>query len=349
MRFKYILTWIFLLFISMQLIFFFVLKKEKIDSILKREKITLRNLGHLEDKNVYQHLDAYVSDHFPFKNQFIAQSNWLFKGVFHEANANNQVLWGENDWLFYNATINDENGMNEAFGYKALSNRELKKIIRNIHTIKNWCHRNHIYFELLICPNKHSVYPENLPYSYQNKQQKSQLNQLVSHDTSIINLIKTLRDSKKSNKDLYYRWDTHWNQFGAYLAVKEMTHRLQKKYPYIEPFEAKMIQVNKYREMDLANMIGLNDYFQKSDVHLSFTKVPTQRIPNLMIVHDSFLHSMMPSLEKIFTKITSKTYSTDGLLTPEILLKENIDVYIIELVERYKGVLLGDIHSDFYK
>jgi hypothetical protein len=58
---------------------------------------------------------------------------------------------------------------------------------------------------------------------------------------------------------------------------------------------------------------------------------------------------MMPSLEKIFNKITSKTYSTDGLLSPEILLKENVDVYIIELVERYKGVLLGDIHPDFYK
>ena len=62
----------------MQLIFFFVLKKEKIDSILKREKITLSNLGHDENKNVYQHLDAYISDHFPYKNQFIAQSNWLF-------------------------------------------------------------------------------------------------------------------------------------------------------------------------------------------------------------------------------------------------------------------------------
>ena len=110
-----------------------------------------------------------------------------------------------------------------------------------------------------------------------------------------------------------------------------------------------MIHVNKYREMDLANMIGLNGYFPRSDVHLSFTKVPSQRIPHLMIVHDSFLHSMMPSLEKIFHKITSKSYSTDGLLSPEILLRENVDVFIIELVERYKGVLLVDIHPDFYK
>jgi hypothetical protein len=333
----------------MQLIFFSVLKKEKIDSILKREKITLSHLGHLENKNVYQQLDAYVSDHFPFKNQFIAQSNWLFKGVFREANANNQVLWGENDWLFYNATINDENGMNEAFGYKALTIRELKKIIRNIHTIKNWCNRNHIYFELMICPNKHSIYPENLPGSYQNQQQKSQLNQLVSYDPSIVNLIKTLRKSKKTNTELYYRWDTHWNQYGAYLAVKELTHRLQNKYPFIKSFDAKINQVTTHREMDLANMIGLNGYFQTTDVHLSFTKVPTQRIPKLMIVHDSFLHSMMPSLEKIFHNITSKPYSTDGLLSPEILLREHVDVYIIELVERYKGVLLGDIHPDFYK
>jgi hypothetical protein len=201
----------------------------------------------------------------------------------------------------------------------------------------------------LICPNKHSIYPENLPYSYQNQGQKSQLNQIVSHDTSIINLIKTLRDSKKSNKELYYRWDTHWNQYGAYLAVKEIVHRLQNKFPYLKPFNAETNQLTTYKEMDLANMIGLNGYFPTSDSQLSFTKVPARKIPHLMIVHDSFLHPMMPSLEKIFHKITSKTYTTDGFLSPEILLRENVDVFMIELVERYKGVLLGDIHPDFYK
>jgi alginate O-acetyltransferase complex protein AlgJ len=349
MKMKYFLTWAFLFFLSMQLILFFALKKEKVDSILKREKITLSNLGQLENKKVFQHLDGYFSDHFPFKNKFIAQSNWLFKGVFHETNANSQVLWGKNEWLFYNATINDEKGINEAFGYKALTTSELQKIKRNVQTIKKWCEGNDIHFELLICPNKHSIYPEYLPDSYQNQGPKSQLNQIVTYDPSILNLIKKLRDSKKTNKELYYRYDTHWNQYGAYLAVKEIVHRLQKKYPFIKPFEAEISQVKKYREMDLANMIGLNGFFQTSDLQLAFSKVPAQRIPHLMIVHDSFFHSMEPSLEKIFNKISSKTYFTDGLLSPEILLREKVDVYIIELVERYKGVLLGDIHPDFYK
>jgi hypothetical protein len=349
MKMKYFLTWTFLFFLTTQLFLFFAFKKEDVDPILKRKKITLSNLGHLEDKTVFQHLDGYFSDHFPFKNNFIAQSNWLFKGLFHEANANSQVLWGKHDWLYYNATINDERGVNEAFGYKALTTSELQKIKRNFHTIENWCNKHQISFELLICPNKHSVYPENLPNSYQNQGQKSQLNQIVTYDPSILNLIKTLKDSKKTNRELYYRYDTHWNKYGAYLAVKEIVHRLQNKFPYLKPFEAETNQLTTYKEMDLANMIGLNGYFPTSDSQLSFTKVPARRIPHLMIVHDSFLHPMMPSLEKIFHKITSKTYTTDGFLSPEILLRENVDVFMIELVERYKGVLLGDIHPDFYK
>jgi hypothetical protein len=58
---------------------------------------------------------------------------------------------------------------------------------------------------------------------------------------------------------------------------------------------------------------------------------------------------MTPSLEKVFSKISPKYIFESGLLSPEILLKEKADVFVIELVERYKMSLCGDIHPDFYK
>jgi hypothetical protein len=39
---------------------------------------------------------------------------------------------------------------------------------------------------------------------------------------------------------------------------------------------------------------------------------------------------------------------TDGIPSPSYLLENKPDVFIIELVERYKEILTNDIHADFY-
>jgi hypothetical protein len=47
--------------------------------------------------------------------------------------------------------------------------------------------------------------------------------------------------------------------------------------------------------------------------------------------------------------VSPKFIFNEGLLTPEILLREKADVFVIELVERYKTALIGDLHPDYYK
>ncbi len=344
---KYLLTWAFISFVSLHLLLFFVLKKEKIDSILKRDKATFPELK--AEEPFYPRLEAYIADHFPAKNSYVAQSNYLTKGILGAANAKSQVLWGSQHWLFYNATINDDRGLNEAYGYRAFTKAELAKIAQNIQTIRNWCERHQIAFELLLCPNKHSVYPEYLPMPYAQTAQQSQLDQIYDAVPQLIPLKKRLLHAKNQRFDLYYRQDTHWNKLGAYLAVKALQEKLQSSFHFLQPFAAQPFFDKHHKEMDLANMFGLNGCLPYRNVGLLYTKKPKKKIPHLVIVHDSFLNNMLPSLKHLFTKVSPKFIFNEGLLSPEILLREKADVFVIELVERYKTALIGDLHPDYYK
>jgi hypothetical protein len=350
MKLKYSLTWIFIAVLLVQIFLFFFLKREKVDMLLKRDKISFEQLLSSTKEMVYKNLEAYFSDHFPNKNKFIGLSNYLFKGILGYNNANQKVIWSPNNWLFYNATNNDDLGINEFYGYQELTAMELDKIKTNIQTIRNWCQRNDILFEVILCPNKHSIYPEKLPPYLKNYVPKSQLSQILKKDSSLINLYDVFLKKKKiSPVDLYYATDTHWNQYGAFLAVKELSNNLAVKLPNLRVFDAKAnLQIN-HKEMDLANMLGLNSVLRSSEAHLLYAGPPKQKIPHLVIVHDSFLHAMTPSLNKVFSRISPKHIFESGLLSPEILLKEKADVFVIELVERYKMSLCGDIHPDFYK
>lgn len=350
MKLKYTLTWIFLAVLSVQFVLFFLLKKEKVDVLLKRDKISFEQLRSSTKETVFHHVDAYLTDHFPYKNKYIGLSNYLTKGILGNNNANQKVIWSPSNWLFYNATLNDDLGINEFYGYHELSATELDKIKTNVQTIRDWCQRHGILFEVILCPNKHSIYPEKLPPYLRKYVSKSQLSQILQNDASIIDLRKVLlRKKKTSPLDLYYPTDTHWNQYGAFLAVKELTQKLAKNYPELRGFDAKASRQINHKEMDLANMLGLNSVLRSSEAHLLFSGLPKQKIPHLVIVHDSFLHAMTPSLEKVFSKISPKYIFESGLLSPEILLKEKADVFVIELVERYKMSLCGDIHPDFYQ
>ena len=292
----------------------------------------------------------YVEDHFPFKNDYIKQSN-LSKGLwFNSFNVKNKVVIGKNNWLFYNATVFDETGLNEFAGFDSWKPEQLNKIVENINTINRWCNNNNIQFEVMICPNKQTIYPEYLPRIYLNKY-NSRLTQLTNTLPEIINLETILKTSKKENPKqlLYYKTDTHWNSYGALLATKELRKRLIAKFPYIDDLSCSIKDSVINHGLDLANVIGLNTVYSDSVPIIKYKNSESQKIPHLLIVHDSFLFSLNPSLNQLFTKVTPSFLYNGGFLSPQIILENKTDVFIIELVERYKDVLTGDIHPDFYK
>lgn len=347
---KNITSFAFLLFIGLHFILFFTFKKESIDFVQNRENSIIPTYDTSGTSLYLKKWFQYAEDHFPFKNNYIKQSNYT-KGVwFNSFNVKNKVIIGKNNWLFYNASIYDEEGLNEFAGFNSWKPEQLNKVVNNIKTIKNWCNKNNIQFEVIICPNKQTIYPEFLPHYYL-KIHDSRLTQLTKALPEIINLENILNTSKRENPKqlLYYKTDTHWNEYGALLATQELRKRLVFNFPYIDDLSYNLKDSTSLTGIDLANMIALKDKYVDYIPVIKFNNKTPKKIPLLIIVSDSFSGSLGPSLNQLFTTINYRHLYADGIPSPQYLLENKTDVFIIELVERYKELLNGDIHSDFYK
>lgn len=348
--FKNSVAFVFLFAIFFNFLFFFILKHEKEDTIGNKAKAPFPKYDSIGIKGFMKNFDNHFIDYFPFKYNYISFSNLLRAKVFYSLNSSNSVITGRNNWLFYNACIFDSVGMNEYVGYNKWDNKQLNKVICNLNAIDNWCKKNNIKFELIICPNKQSIYSEYLPKCYM-KKENNRYDQLMESLPNLINLKKIFLNYKKESKQLlYYETDTHWNLFGAYLATKELFKKLKPSFPKINNFNQISIHDSiVFHGFDLANMLAVKNFYYDIYTDIRFLQKNDNKIPHLVIVHDSYLGYMEPSLNQLFTKITPRDLYSNGIPSPEYLINNKTDVFVIELVERYKELLTWDIHPDYYK
>ena len=349
LHFENLLVIVYITFTIFNFLFFIFLKQDSEDTISNRTKTPFPTYDTSGVDGFMRNIDKHYVDYFPFKYQYISFSNTLKAKLFNNLNASNSVVVGKQGWLFYNACVFDLVGMNEYTGHKPWTKEEVSRITEHIKTIENWCKRHQIKFEVIICPNKQSVYSEYLPAHY-TKAADNRYDQLMEANPELMNIKKMFYDyRKKSKQQLYYKTDTHWNLFGAYLVCNELNNRWKTQFP-LENFNQIAVHDSLVNNgFDLANMLALKDSYSDIMTSLEFQKPASFKIPHLVVVNDSYLGSMEPSLNYMFEKITQRHLFQDGIPSPEVLLKSKTDVFMIELVERYKDILLWDIHPDFYK
>ena len=348
-HYKNSLIVVYIIFVVFNFVFFLSLKQEREDTIANKNNISFPLYDSAGIDKYMENINKYYVDYFPFKYNYISLSNTLKTKVFDNLNSSSNVIVGKDGWIFYNACVFDSLGMNEYVGYKKWNKEQLSKVARNVRTIERWCNAHQIKFELIICPNKQSIYEDYLPACYK-KKSENRYDQLISILPNTINIKKMfLNFRKKSNFPLYYKTDTHWNLFGAYLVCNELNQKFKRKFPLknFNQISLKTYQVN--RGFDLANMLALKDDYTDYMDSLVFIKPAIYKIPHLVIVHDSYLSAMEPSLNYMFSKITQRNLYEDGIPSPEFLINCKADVFVIELVERYKEFLTKDIPSDFYE
>mgnify|MGYP002362444673 CR=1 FL=1 len=338
-----------MLFIGIHGLLFFVLKKEPIDFIQNKENATLPVYDTNGVTVYFKKWFHYIEDHFPFKNDYISLSNKTRGIILNSFNAKDKVVLGKNNWLYYNACIYDDNGLNEFCGFNKWDTQQLNKVIENLKTLKKWCGKNNINFEVILCPNKQSIYPEYLPNVYE-KNSDNRYEQITKALPDIINLKSIFQSEKTKNPKqlLYYKTDTHWNEYGAWFATKALQERLLGSFPFIDDLSYTLKDSLVNHGNDLANMLSLSNNYCDTFCIVKFKNKNPQKINHLVVVSDSFLGSMESSLNQLFTKITTRHLYNDGIPSPQYLLENKTDVFVIELVERYKELLTLNISPDYY-
>jgi hypothetical protein len=259
---------------------------------------------------------------------------------------NDKVLVGKDGWLFYKL----DNGINNFTNMTTLSDIELAEGLKYLSDIDNWCKKHGKEFYYVITPDKSKIYGEYYPnirkYAPDTQGIGYQFINYI-HKYSDIKAI-YLRDEilKHKSKDLlYYKNDTHWNDVGAYYGYKKlmkMMNKPVKSYTFIL----------KEHNGDLENMINSDikdktkyKYLNKNGK--SFCKKTNKKDDNIVKCHnkdntgsiymlrDSFASSLLKYLINNFRDIQTYNYNRHPLTKQDLdFIKENVDIVIIENVER---------------
>jgi len=296
---------------------------------------------------------TYFNDNFGLRN-YLIRLNTIIKINLFNISPIDAIIVGKNGWLF------PREGIKSYQGIELYSEKELQEIKDNVTKQAKWLQERNIFFLIVICPDKYSIYSEYLPLSIKKIHQKTKIDQVITLFKKYPNIhILDLREVLIKNKSLYplyYKTDTHWNNYGVAIAYEEISKILHKNFPQISPMTLSDIEIKKTKEegKDLAQLLTIQDkmkdkYFTMEVKKSFFSK----KLPSLIFFHDSFGYlrmtpqipnSLYQLLQFHFKKIITQRWNTG--FDYKLVDKERPTVVIYEVVERFASSTLKDNLKD---
>ncbi len=175
--------------------------------------------------------EKYYNDHFGMRDFFVFYQQYLSLKLFG-VSSSEFVIVGEEDWLFFNGE--GLSGLRGLLGLRHQSPFQLASHQSTLISHRDWLGKRDIKYLFLPIPNKATVYPEYLPYRFQKYGDNSLYEQIVSflkEQGEFTDFIDTeaLFLEKKEEKQLYLKTDSHWNDYGAYLAYQHIIRQVKAR------------------------------------------------------------------------------------------------------------------------
>lgn len=318
-----------------------------------QEKSKLIKDGRL-NLNFGKETEQWLNDHFHKRRQIIKIYEKINKKLIGRVE-NNSAFMGKDKWLFYkgdNSIINFQN-------INLYSEKELEKIEKNLKLRKEWLNNQGIKYYIFIVPDKNKIYGEYYPSYIQKINQYGRAQQLKdflkSKEIEIVYPIAELLEKKKEGL-LYYKTDTHWNSYGAFIGYQELMKKIKKDFSNITILDMKncMLTEKNYNGGDLAGMLNVDlklyqDIMYKEfiyDYTYKYLKnegrngviVKSKKSLKVLMFRDSFTSAMEPYISESFGDVE---YIWDHNFNnyQNKIITEKPDIVIHEIVERYIDVL----------
>lgn len=297
---------------------------------------------------------AWYRDHFGFRNTLIRS---LSLAKFHGGLAMDQgtgIIIGAQGWLFYPSQarnfLADRN-------LDPFTSADLDTWQRILEQRNKFCADHQIPFIVVIPPNKQDIYPEYIPEEYSTIGPQSRLDQLIERlrqtnsPVHIVDLRPALLKAKKLHR-VYFKTDTHWNDFGGYAAYPVILDAVNRALPgarLIPQPLSNFTIFNTTYSGDLAYFINLYYEYREDreeivrnppfpqivDMHELSNPVITTgenpQAPALFMIHDSYTLYLSQFLGPNFSRVAWQW--TDMMEGPRILAFKP-DIVIDEFLER---------------
>ena len=133
----------------------------------------------------------------------------------------NGTIFGRDDWMF----CSYDNSIAYYCGSNLMSEQQMKDKLSLMQKLQNICDSRGVQLQFMIAPNKEQVYSEYMPtYTIENSYKRvPEFIDYVKRNSSvkIIYPIDELR-AAKSTMSTYYKYDTHWNHYGSFIATQAL-------------------------------------------------------------------------------------------------------------------------------
>ena len=274
----------------------------------------------------------------------------------------NGTIFGRDDWMF----CNYDNSIAYYCGSNLMSEQQMKDKLSLMQKLQNICDSRGVQLQFMIAPNKEQVYSEYMPtYTIENSYKRvPEFIDYVKRNSSvkIIYPIDELR-AAKSTMSTYYKYDTHWNHYGSFIATQALYKDMGLD--YVSPdsvnysegsciwglvitaglswkdYERDYDHIPDYKpEIELFNTDGEIDHIhtEKSAVYRTDSTASNQS--RFVMVGDSFRLYMMPYLERDFQHVSIAHCDNIHDIEDDI---RQADILVVECVERLDDSLNGTI------
>lgn len=274
----------------------------------------------------------------------------------------NGTIFGRDDWMF----CSYDNSIAYYCGSNLMSEQQMKDKLSLMQKLQNICDSRGVQLQFMIAPNKEQVYSEYMPtYTIENSYKRVPgFIDYVKRNSSvkIIYPIDELR-AAKSTMSTYYKYDTHWNHYGSFIATQALYKDMGLD--YVSPdsvnysegsciwglvitaglswkdYERDYDHIPDYKpEIELFNTDGVIDHIhtEKSAVYRTDSTASGQS--RFVMVGDSFRLYMMPYLERDFPHVSIAHRDNIHDIEDDI---RQADILVVECVERLDDSLNGTI------
>lgn len=272
-----------------------------------------------------------------------------------------RVEKGRDGWLFLKEEVPGRNELLQSLGIRPYTNFELKMWSLLIEQRAEWTSGLGMKYVLLIVPNKASIYPEYLPARDHRVAPRSTL-KLLRHlsGVEVIDLTSSVFNQKGLGQ-LYHKYDTHWNELGAFAAYQGLMRALPAPFNDAPlPLDSFIIDQEIKRDGDLARMMlmdsslservprlklrqqraqcrtGCNEPFEPFMSPKLFSN-PQARLSKVFFDHDSFFKALAPFVAEHF-QASFFSWQWQGFHW-DVIESERPALVVDEFVERS---LIGD-------
>ncbi len=171
------------------------------------------------------------------------------------------VIIGYHDYMFYEDTVNDFIG--SGFLTDTVYNRAVKTLIER----NNWAESHGKKFYFVIAPNKNTVYPDYMPegYTMASYRRYDQFVELLqSAGITAVDLRGTMAAAVQEvpERNLYYKYDTHWNNHAGYFAYRAAMDMVRSDFPNVVIHDKSEYQIN-YCETYMKDMAYYLGYYSR--------------------------------------------------------------------------------------